>query len=185
MTPTAGRRRFRPDRDVAEWSGSYRPYDLVKEFTVALLVATVLVVGLAILFSSPDDPPVTIMSWSVHDPVDFAQTAITELDGSSGTAQYGPPYTNNTANSQKLGPVSLEQLAGTRIPIDTAQDFVIGPLEALPDRPDLQNAVSTYKAASPSQQQAWTSAYETGVAKATYTDGRLVLPPAAMARWRP
>ena len=32
---TGGRRRsqrFNPDRDVAEWHGAYRPYDLVKEF---------------------------------------------------------------------------------------------------------------------------------------------------------
>ena len=47
---------------------------------------------LTILFSSPDDPPSTIKQWSRTDPVDFVTTAVSELDGSSGTATYGPPY---------------------------------------------------------------------------------------------
>jgi len=176
MTKVVRRPGFKPDRDASEWAGPYRPYDLVKEVTVALIVVSVLVVGLAVLFSSPDDPPVTIKSWSGHDPVDFAQTAITELDGSSGTAQYGPPYNHDTANSQKLGPLSLARLAGTRIPIDTARDFVIAPLETLPNRVDVQDAITTYRSASLSQQQAWTAAYEKAVANATYENGRLVLP---------
>ncbi len=45
-------RRFKPDRDVAEWAGPYAPYDLVKEFLVALAVVVVLTVALAVLFSS-------------------------------------------------------------------------------------------------------------------------------------
>src|SRR5665213_1676148 len=92
---TGGRRRsqrFNPDRDVAEWHGAYRPYDLVKEFLIALVVVVIVVTGLAVIFSSPDDKPVTVKSWSAASPVDFAQTAATELDGSSGTATYGPPY---------------------------------------------------------------------------------------------
>ena len=90
-------------------------------------MVVVLVVGLAVLFSSPDDKPVTVKSWSRADPVDFAQTAITELDGTSPTATYGPPY-NTNGTSQSIGPFSPEKWLGVHHPIDTAQDYVLGPL---------------------------------------------------------
>ena len=78
--------RFNPDRDVREWNGAYRPYDILKEAFVALMAVGVLVVLLAVVFSSPDEPAVTLKSWSTSDPVDFAQTAVTELDGTSPLA---------------------------------------------------------------------------------------------------
>ena len=83
---TSRRRRFNPDRDVREWKGAYVPYDILKEAFVALLAVAVLITLLAVVFSSPDEPAITLKSWSAVDPVDFAQTAVTELDGSSGTA---------------------------------------------------------------------------------------------------
>ncbi len=175
--PSAGRqRRFNPDRDVEEWHGPYVPYDLVKEFVIALVVVALLTVALAVVFSSPDDHAATMASWSRADPVDFAQTAITELDGTSATAQYGPPY-NGAATGQGLGPITLARWAGIHIPIDTAHDFVLGPLGSLADRPDVQAALEAYRSASPDQQQRWTSAYEKAVAKATFTSGRLQVPP--------
>jgi hypothetical protein len=170
--PGHWRRRFNPDRDVAEWHGAYEPYDLVKEFLIALVVVLIVVVGLAAILSSPDDKPVTIRSWSTADPVDFAQTAITELDGTSGTASYGPPY-NTSGTSQSIGFFSPEKWLGVHHPIDTANDFVIAPLMTLPDRPDLQAAVDQYNAASSTQQATWTAAYEKAVANATFVDGTL------------
>ncbi len=172
----AGRtRRFKVDRDVADWHGRYVPYDLAKEFLVAFLVVCVLVVGLAVLFGSPDDAPVTIKSWSTSDPVDFAQTAITELDGTSGTGSYGPPY-NTNGTAQSIGAFSPEKWAGVHHPIDSAQDYVLGPLSTLPDNPRVQAALTEYRSASSTQQQAWTAAYEKAVADATYSHGTLVVP---------
>ncbi|MGD0881714.1 MAG: hypothetical protein ABSB09_09125 [Acidimicrobiales bacterium] len=168
-------RRFNPDRDVADWHGRYEPYDLVKEFLIALLVVVILVVGLAVVFGSPDDAPVTVKSWSTSDPVDFAQTAITELDGTSGTATYGPPY-NTNGTSQSIGPFNPEQWMGVHHPIDTAQDDVLGPLATLPDNPEVQAATDAYTSASSAQQATWTAAYEKAVATATFTDGKLVVP---------
>ena len=168
-------RKFRPDRDVAEWHGRYEPYDIVKEFVIAFVVVAVLVVGLAIVFSSPDDHPVTVKSWSTNDPVDFAQTAITELDGTSPTATYGPPYNNTAGASQSIGPFSPESWAGVHHPVNTAQDDVLGPLNTLPNRPDIQAAIAQYNAASPAQQQRWTAAYEKAVANAKFYNGRLVV----------
>jgi hypothetical protein len=170
-------RRFKPDRDVEEWHGRYVPYDIVKEFLIAFAVVIVIVVGLAVIFSSPDEKPVTIKSWSTSNPIDFAQTAITELDGTSATATYGPPY-NNNGSAQSIGPFSPGKWLGVTHPIDTANDFVIEPLRTLPDRPDLAAAIDEYTSASADQQQKWTAAYEkaTGSSDAAFTDGTLHLP---------
>jgi hypothetical protein len=177
LTGSGRRRRFNPDRDVAEWHGKYEPYDLVKEFLIALVVVVVLVVGLAVVLSSPDEKPVTVRSWSTANPIDFAQTAITELDGTSGTATYGPPYNNTAGSSQSIGPFSPEKWLGVHHPIDTANDYVIAPLRTLPNRPGLQAAVTEYNSASPTQQAAWTAAYEKVVANATFKDGAITVSP--------
>ena len=169
-------RRFKPDRDVDEWHGRYLPYDLVKEFTIAFVVVVIVVTGLAVVFSSPDDTPVTVKSWSSASPVDFAQTAAAELDGTSGTATYGPPYNATTGASQSVLGVSPESFFGVHHPIDTAQDYVLNPLRTLPNRPDVHAAVDRYASASPSQQAAWTSAYEKAVAKARTDGGHLAVP---------
>jgi hypothetical protein len=172
-------RRFNPDRDVEEWHGKYYPYDLVKEFLVAFIVVALLVVGLAVVFSSPDEKPVTVKSWSTSDPVDFAQTATTELDGTSATASYGPPYNNTTGSSQSIGPFSPESWLGVHHPIDTANDYVIAPLKTLPNQPTVDAAIATYTSAPPDQQAKWTSAYEKAIAnpKVNFTDGSLIVPP--------
>jgi hypothetical protein len=177
MSPRTARR-FNPDRDVQEWTGAYRPYDILKEAFVALVAVGVLITLLAVVFSSPDDPAVTLKSWSTADPVDFAQTAVTELDGSSPLATYGPPYNSTPDATQHIGFFEPAQWLGVHQPIDTAQDFVIGPLETLSNQPLVQRAVEVYKSAPTAQQSAWTTAYEKAVAKATDANGQLLVSPA-------
>ncbi len=169
-------RAFKPDRDVKEWTGAYVPYDILKEAAIAFVAVAVLVVLLSAAFSSPDEPALTLKSWSTSNPVDFAQTGITELDGSSGTATYGPPYNATPDASQHIGFFEPNQWAGVHQPIDTAQDFVIAPLRTLPGAPRLTFALDRYEAASPAQQAAWTSAYEKAVAKAVTVNGHLRVP---------
>ncbi len=140
------------------YSFGSRPYDLVKEFVIALTVVALLTALLAAVFSSPDRKSVTIASWSNADPADFAATATAELAGTSDTAQYGPPY-NSASDGQKIGPIGLAKAAGVRHPIDTAHDFVLHPLSTIPDRPDVTQAIARWQAADPAQQQAWTDAY--------------------------
>ncbi len=177
MSPdTTKRRRFKPDRDVKPWKGAYVPYDILKEAFVAFLAVAVLIILLAVVFSSPDEPAVTLKTWSVVNPVDFAQTAITELDGTSGTASYGPPYNSTPDAAQHMGFFEPEQWFGVHQPINTAQDFVIGPLRTLPNQPVTQAALNLYQSASPGQQTAWTTAYEKAVANATDVKGRLKVP---------
>jgi hypothetical protein len=161
---------------VEEWHGKYYPYDLVKEFLLALVVVAVLVTGLAVVFSSPDEKPVTIKSWSTANPVDFAQTAITELDGTSATATYGPPYNSTPGSSQSIGPFSPEKWLGVHHPIDTASADVIAPLETIPGQSQLDAAIATYTSAPSAQQATWTAAYEKAVANATSEQGVLKVP---------
>ena len=44
----------------SKWSGPVREYDIIKEGFIALLVIGVLAAGLSFLFSSPDEPAVTL-----------------------------------------------------------------------------------------------------------------------------
>ena len=169
-------RRFNPDRDVEEWTGETRPYDLLKEVTVCFLVVALLAIGFAILFSSPNDQAISLRTWANANPVDFAQTAITELDGTSASATYGPPYNNTPDVSQKLGPISLAELMGISEYVNPPKDFVLHPLETVRGDSQLTSALASFKAASSAQQTAWEHAYEQAVAHATNTQGSVSVP---------
>jgi hypothetical protein len=147
------------------WRGPYRRYDLVKEFVAALAVVGLLTVVLAVVFGSPDRKSITITEWATQAPNDFVATTVAELDGTSTTAGYGAPYTNDPNAGQKLGPLPLQRWGGVREPIDTAQDFVIGPLSTSTD-PAVAKALETYRGASPDQQSKWASAYADALSKA-------------------
>ena len=163
--------------ESADWSGPYIRYDLVKEFVIALLVITALVVLLAVLFSSPDDKPVTIQQWARTDPSDFVATAVTELDGSSEVATYGPPYNHTPGAGQKIGPLNLQSAAGVHFPVNTAEDFVVNPLRSIPGDAALANALDAYEAAPAAQKMAWTDAYTKALDGATFPGGIPQLPP--------
>jgi hypothetical protein len=169
--------RKRQDQSYRDWKGGYRPYDLVKEASIAVGVVLGLVVILTILFSSPDQPPSTIKQWSRSDPVDFVTTAVSELDGSSGTATYGPPY-NHNSDGQHMAFIHLQKWLGVAHPINAPQDFVIAPLRSITGQPELQSAITAYEKASPKQQAAWTTAYTNALGKAkAQSDGSVSVPP--------
>jgi len=116
--------RRREDDSYREWKGGYRPYDILREATIALGVVLALTVLLTILFSSPDDPPSTIKSWSRTDPVDFVTTAATVCpDASSassdGTAACGVPARPGRAHCRSVawrlpGAIDLRPTASLR-----------------------------------------------------------------------
>ena len=138
------------------WAGAKREYDLFKELTIGVIAVTVLVLAASAAFSSPDDASVSLKTWANAQPADFVATATAELGGTSGTAGYGPPYNSTPDATQTLGPIDLQSMAGVAIPINTAQDFVIGPLSTLPQPPA---EFSTWTAAGDTQRTAWTDAY--------------------------
>jgi hypothetical protein len=171
---TRSERRRLEDEAARKWTGAYRSYDLVKEFCIAVGVALALAVVLTILFSSPDEKPSTIQQWSRSDPVDFVTTAVSELDSSSGTAGYGPPY-NHNSDGQHMAFIHLQKWLGVSHPIDTAKDFVIAPLQAIPGQPALQGAISTYQSAPSKQQMAWTDAYTKALGNAKAGPGGAII----------
>src|SRR5205823_9085883 len=114
----------------------------------------------------PDVKPVTVSQWANAAPKDFLQTAIAELDGTSGVASYGPPYTHVAGAGQNIvGGISIARALGVRIPIDTANAFVLGPL-SIPAQtnPHLSSALTEYRRAPATQKQAWTATFARGLA---------------------
>jgi hypothetical protein len=155
------------------YDGPYKPYDLIKELCVAIVVVASLALLLTIFLSSPDDRPSTIAQWSRQMPVDFVTTAVSELDGSSGAATYGPPY-NHNGDGQQIAFIHLQKWLGVSHPINTAQDFVLTPLASIPFDPALRKATAGYQAASAKTQAAWTTGYTNALAKATSGPGGTV-----------
>ena len=169
-----------PSSDDREWQGEYVRYDLVKEFVVALAVITALIVVLAVLFSSPDDKPMTIQQWARADPADFVATAVTELDG--------------TQRDRHLRP-ALQRHPGRRPEGPRGQHRRRWPGVALPDRHGAglraRSAAETFPATRGSSRrwprtrplrracrQRWTDAYTAGARRRPATRaGSRSLPP--------
>ena len=159
----------RPAGRASQWTGPKRPYDLAKEFVIALVVVGLLSIVAALVLSSPDDRGITLQGWAKANPSDFVVTAVTELDGTSGTASYGPPYNHNGAG-QDIFFLHLQKWLGVHQPVDAAQDFVLHPLSTVPGNPSLTAALAQYNTASPDQQQKWASNYDDAISKAPDND---------------
>jgi Cytochrome b(N-terminal)/b6/petB len=173
------RRRALAAKDAAPWRGPTRRYDILKEGTIASVIILALTFALASLLSSPDVPSVTVQSWAKVAPADFLATSATELNGTSGSATYGPPYNNSTGSVQKLL-FSPAQLVGVRQPLHPAQDFVLHPLSTIATtNPALGRALATYQAAPRAQQLKWANAYASAVTKVKFVNDLPVVPAAA------
>ena len=172
------RRRAIAAAGAAPWRGPNRRYDLLKEGTIASVVVLALTLGLAGVLSSPDVPPVTIATWARVAPADFLATAASELNGTSETATYGPPYNNQNGSVQKLL-FSPQTIPGVTQPVNAAQDFVLGPLATLAAAdPTIAAPLAAYRSAPAAQQMKWANAYAAAVMKVTFTGGSPVVPAA-------
>ena len=160
----------RPVDPAQPWTGPTREFDLVKELVIAFVVVALLSLGLAAVFSSPDVPQITLSTWSTEAPNDFVATAATELDGTSGTASYGAPYNDTPDAAMKVGPVSLQHIAGVTTRIDTVNDFVVRPLSGVPGSPELTAALAQWKGATADQQLQWAGAYDDALQEAADQD---------------
>jgi hypothetical protein len=176
---SAKRSRGRWESSDAAWKGGRRRYDLISELIASGLVVLVLVVALSVLFGSPDPPPVTLKQWASQAPGDFIGTTLTEVDGTSGAATYGPPYqpaSEQNGSLQGFGPLSPQKWAGVTIPIHPFVDFVVQPLGTVPGDGTVERALEQWQAAPASQQTAWAAAYTKALAKATFPDGAYDVP---------
>ena len=167
-------KRFRPDVDAHEWTGAQRPYDIIKEGTIAFVVVALLTIALAIVFGSPDVPAITIKKWANAAPADFALDALSQLNGTSETATYGPPY-NHAATGQQLGPFTIAKWVGVRIPLNPLQDFILQPLESLPAEPGLTAALASWTSASSGARSVWVANYTKAATNLKVVDGSIVV----------
>ena len=159
------------------YDGPYKPYDLVKELCIAIVVVGALALVLTIFFSSPDLPPTTIAEWAQQMPADFVTTAVSELDGTSETATYGPPY-NHAPGAQFAWFLHLQTWLGVSHPINTAVDYVYQPLSSIPTDPALRAVAADYRTAPAKSQTTWTTNYTNALAKATVGPGDTLKIPA-------
>ena len=148
-----------PKDDTQTWKGAYYPYDLVKELVIATGVIALIAVLLTILLSSPDDKPSTIAQWSKQKPVDFMTAAVKELDGTSPTAEYGPPYNHSSGSVQHFLILHPQRWLGVSHPIDTETDYVLEPLHKVTSLPALSGALAQYEGAPEKQKKQWAEAY--------------------------
>ena len=136
---------------------------LVRETVLATLAMLALAVLLTAVFSSPDERPVTIAQWASADRYDFLTTAASELDATSETARSGPPYVAGAGESLVAG-FSPQRLAGVRIPVDPARDFVLAPLAAAAAGDQkLTSALHRYARAPQPTRHAWLKEYKAGL----------------------
>jgi hypothetical protein len=141
-----------------------RSYDLVKEFVIALVVMTGLSLALAAVFSSPDDPSITLSGWAKAAPADVVATAAGELAGTTTSATYGPPYNHASSGQSVLG-MHLQKWGGAGLSINSA-DLVLQPLESVSGDSALKQGLAQWQAMSATQQTRDATAYADALAKA-------------------
>jgi hypothetical protein len=105
---------------------------LFRGTALALIPMTALALLLSGLFGGPYSRELTLQEWARSAPADFVITATSELAQVADKGSNGPPY-NSLSEGQHLGPINLQKLGGLDIPIDPAEEFVIGPLKKSQD----------------------------------------------------
>jgi hypothetical protein len=145
-----------------------RSYDLVKEFTIALVVMTGLSLVLAAVFSSPDDHAITMSSWAKADPADVVATAAGELAGTTTSATYGAPY-NHASEGQSVFGLKLQKWGGVGVPVSSA-DLVLQPLGDVSGDPQLTAALTQWQGMSATDRITAATAYSDALAKAPNVD---------------
>ena len=163
--------------DVA-WAGARRPYDLVREILLWFVVLIVGIPVLAWILASPNPPAVTFRAWAQQSPKDFINTTLSEVNQTSLSATYGPPYESAAgASTQGWGFFSPEKWFGQQIPVNTYTNYVAQPLSTAPNyNPTVSQALSTWSSASSSQQQSWSKAYQSVLQNAPFTSGAYDVP---------
>jgi hypothetical protein len=92
------------------------------------------------------------------------------------SAGYGAPYNDGSGSVQSLGFFKPQSWVGARLSVDSAQDFVLKPLQAASaTNSDLAAALSQYSGASDSQRSGWLDAYSKALKDAKEQDGQVVV----------
>ena len=154
-----------------------KPYDLIREGLIVLGVILLIAIVLAAVLGSPDYPTVRSEDVARYAPVALLKTSAGILAGKSSLQDYGPPYSADPQNAQRLLGIAPANWFGVTNPIDPAEDLILKPLEraAVLDA-DVEAALSQYRAATKTQRQQWLSAYLAALDQAQVSNGEVKLP---------
>ena len=151
-----------------------KPYDLIREGLIILGFIAVVIIVLAIFWPPPDYPTVRGEEVATKQPVAYVKTAADILAGNASLEDYGPPYNENVASSQKLLGVSPITWFGVRQPLEPSKDFVLTPLSRVAVfNKDIAAALKAWQTASDDGRAAWTKAYIAALDKATAVNGEV------------
>ncbi len=157
---------------------SMKPYDLIREGLIVLCFIAAVIIVLAIFWPPPDYPTVRGIEVATRQPIAYVKTAADILAGNASLQDYGPPYTADAANSQKLLGIAPITWFGVRQPLDPSKDFVLTPLSRVAIfNKDVAAAVAAWQAASDDNRTAWTKAYIAALDKATVVNGSVQVAP--------
>ncbi len=155
-----------------------KPYDLLREGLIVFAIVAVVIVVLAIAFGSPDYPSLTAKEVAQKQPVDYLKLVTGYFSGESDLQSYGPPYTRNPENAQKILGIAPANILGTTIPVDARGAFVLRPLEGIAMlNPAVKDALDSFNAADKTQQAAWIKSYSDALDKAQVSGDTVELPP--------
>lgn len=154
-----------------------KSYDLLREGLTVLGFLALAVVVLAVVFGSPDYPPVRGRDVARLQPIAFLKTSAGILAGDSGIQNYGPPYTRDYDQAQNILGIAPANWLGVTKPLNPREDFVLKPLERVAVlNQAVAAALQTYKAAAPAQQQAWVKSYLAALSGASLVGDRVRVP---------
>ena len=154
-----------------------KPYDMVREGLIILAGTAAVVAILAAVWGFPRIPPLTLEDVATKAPVAFTERVFSYFTGQSGLQTYGPPYTKDYGNAQKIGPFCPACWVGVTHPTDFRKALVLDPLSrAALVNPAIGNALETFNSALPDRQKSWTDAYGMALKSAKANKGEVVLP---------
>jgi hypothetical protein len=154
-----------------------KPYDFIREGLIVLAVVFAVVITMAATWGSPDYPTLTGQAVAERDPVAYLETAANTLAGKSGISGYGPPYTPDRENAQRVLGIAPADWFTLTIPIDPVEDLVLKPLERVGVlRQDVAAALEDFRSAPTALQTAWTTNYLSALDEATVVEGQVQLP---------
>lgn len=154
-----------------------KPYDLLREGLIVFAIVAVVIVVLAAAFGSPDYPTLTAQEVAQKQPVGYLKMVSEYLAGSSDLQTYGPPYTKNPENAQKLLGMAPANILGVALPIDARKDFVLKPLAGVALlSPAVKDGLSQFDSAADSDRDAWVKHYTEALDKAHVVGQSVQLP---------
>jgi hypothetical protein len=154
-----------------------KPYDMVREGLMVLGCVAVMVLLLAALWGFPDYRPLTPQEVATKAPIAFLQRTVSYFSGNSGLQTYGPPYTNNDENAQRIGFFCPACWVGVVSPLNAQRDLVMEPLTQIGQlNPSVAVALKRYEAADAAQQATWIKNYSVALKAAKPGPQGVILP---------